>query len=222
MNGRGRTVRRVARRRPNRKTTDNAMKKYALILTALAAFSTASAQVAWNARGGMNFSWWHSASHVRAMTGYKVGAGMDYAFADGWSVQPSLLLSAKGAELDLNESAFTGFRQLYLELPVELRLHCRVGEKQAVIISAGPYVGLGIAGNISSKNGDESLSTFGRNGLRRFDVGAGIGAAYEFYSFMVGADFQTGFRKLGRGEGYSTAWGNPRNAGFSLWVGYIF
>ena len=57
-------------------------------------------KVSWNAKAGLNLSNWTGADVQgnNAKLGFKVGVGMEYAFNNIWSLQPSLFLSTKGTK----------------------------------------------------------------------------------------------------------------------------
>ncbi len=70
-------------------------RKFLFVLLALVSVM-ASAQVTWNAKAGLNVSNYTGDGRGDAKIGFKLGAGLDYAFNDTWSLQPSLLLITKG------------------------------------------------------------------------------------------------------------------------------
>lgn len=66
-----------------------------------ALFAVASfAQVSWNAKAGINMSSFSGADGLDMKVGYQLGVGMEYAFNDTWSLQPSLLFITKGAKAE--------------------------------------------------------------------------------------------------------------------------
>jgi hypothetical protein len=164
---------------------------------------------------------------------------MEYSFNKTWAIQPSLLLSSKGAK----ESGIT-YNALYLELPVMAAARIRLTDKIDLVFNLGPYFAIGVGGKtkIEADNGEYTLNTFSETEMpllteegvvnvdiqpmKRFDVGVGLGIAVEFGSFVVAYDSKLGFINVG---GYIKGGGsigllpmNFRNQNLSLGIGYKF
>lgn len=166
----------------------------------------------WNAKVGMNISNYTGDSDLNAKIGFKVGGGFEYGFNDTWSLQPSLFLSTKGAKKD-NYSV----NAMYLELPVMAAARFNVADNTNIVVNAGPYLACGVGGKtkIDMGDGEFSVKTFGDDGLRRFDLGLGVGVAAEFGQIIVGLDGGFGFLNVAKGQ-------NAKNMNFSVTLGYKF
>lgn len=156
--------------------------------------AVASAQITWNAKVGINASNFTSDLKGDAKLGFKIGGGLDYAFNQTWSLQPSLLITSKGAK-DSEDGTDETVNAVYLELPIMVAAHVAVSDKADLLVNAGPYLAYGIAGKTTGKaDGVEvSVDTFGDIlPFRRFDAGLGIGVGLDFGKFVVSLDSEFG------------------------------
>jgi hypothetical protein len=153
---------------------DNMKKLLLLLIIILGCNMLTMAQdskVSWNAKAGLNLSNWTGADVQgnNAKLGFKVGVGMEYAFNNIWSLQPSLFLSTKGTKYSESGLKVT-VNQMYLDLPVYIQARVHIEGDTNLLFSAGPYVAYGIGGKISSNLGTNDTNTFGKNGLDEFDA----------------------------------------------------
>ncbi|MBP1593671.1 MAG: hypothetical protein H6Q12_689 [Bacteroidetes bacterium] len=182
-------------------------------------------KVSWNAKAGLNISNWTGGDSegTDAKLGFKVGVGMEYAFDNIWSLQPSLFLSTKGtkySEVIEGYSTKLTVNQMYLELPVNIQARVHIEGETNLLFSAGPYIAYGIGGKTSFdiSNIGTDIDTFGNDGLGldEFDAGLGFGVGLEFGKVLVGLDGQVGLTKLKDVEGAA------KNINFSVTLGYKF
>lgn len=174
-------------------------------------------KVSWNAKAGLNLSNWTGADVQgnNAKLGFKIGVGMEYAFNNIWSLQPSLFLSTKGTKYSESGLKVT-VNQMYLDLPVYVQARVHIEGDTNLIFSAGPYIAYGIGGKISSNISSNDADTFGNDGLDEFDAGVGFGVGLEFGKVLVGLDGQVGSVNLKDVEGAA------KNINFSVTLGYKF
>lgn len=210
--------------------------KKSLIFVLFALVSIVSySQISWNAKVGMNMSNLTDVDDSSMKIGYNVGVGMEYQISDMWSIQPSLMLTTKGAKTDLSvsESGYSvkteeTYNPMYLELPIMAAARFAVSDNMNIVVSAGPYLAYGIGGKYknevsASYQGEtesvtEKSDIFGKDGLdaKRFDFGLGVGVALEINKFFVGLNGEFGLTKLTDGDNA------PKNTNFSIGVGYKF
>ena len=196
--------------------------KKGLIFVLFALVSIVSySQISWNAKVGMNMSNYTGDMDTDMKIGFNVGVGMEYQFSDMWSIQPSLMLTQKGAKI-IEDGETMKFNPMYLEIPVLAAARFAVADNQNIVVKAGPYFAFGVAGKV--KVGDDKADFFGDGddqfGGKRFDCGIGVGVAYEIGKFFVGLDGEFGFTNVVdfKSDGVS----NPKNMNFSIGVGYKF
>lgn len=179
----------------------------------------AQGEIFWNVKAGMNISNFTSGDNTKAKIGFRAGVGMEYAFTEMWSLQPSLLFTTKGTKVDAPLLDMT-INAMYLELPVNAAARFRIGDYSSIVVSAGPYIAYGVGGKTTSKLEDareEKVNTFRDNGAKRFDFGLGTGVAYEFGQIFISADAQFGLLKV-----MDLGTDSPKNLNFAIGLGYRF
>ncbi|WP_420187928.1 porin family protein [Bacteroides pyogenes] len=197
--------------------------KKGLIFVLFALVSIVSySQVSWNAKVGMNLSNVTQIDDSKVKAGFQAGVGMEYAFNELWSIQPSLLFTTKGFKLDAAGKTLTA-NPMYLELPVMAAVRFAVADGQNVVIKAGPYIAYGLGGKY--KFAGEKVDFFGDTkvagvtvvkGADKFDAGLGVGVAYEINRIFIDLTGEIGLTKLYDAEK------SPKNMNFSVGVGYKF
>ena len=189
------------------------MKKSVLLILFAMIVSTSFAQVTWNVKAGMNVSsYWDEDADTKSKVGFRIGGGMEYAFTEMFSLQPSVFVTSKGVKGKGVVKGVT-INQVYLETPVMFAVRFKFENDMAIVVSAGSYFAYGIAGKM--KLGGEKVSTFGDADFERFDLGLGSGVAFEFGKFNVSLDGQFGLLEV-----YEDS--DMRNMNFSIGVGYRF
>lgn len=214
------------------------MKKIILVAVFALLGTGAFAQVSFNAKAGLNLSKWmgSDAGDAKIKAGFKVGVGMEYQFNDLISLQPSLMLATKGWQhkesysvLGVSGNVKASVNQAYLELPIMVGFRFNIGGNTNIVLSAGPYLGVGIGGKSKIKlsgditwadlgltQDDATANTFGEDSnLKRFDAGLGVGAAVEFGSMSVGFDTEFGLVNLSENA-------KMKNMSVGIGVGYRF
>jgi hypothetical protein len=140
------------------------------------------AQVNMAVRGGLNLSsinFYDFKPEKRSLVRLSGGLMFDFAFDDNWSLNTGLVYSGKGVKHTRTPStgkidSFT-VRLNYIELPVSIAYRLAEKESTNFIIGAGPYLGYGFNGTISTVNSNrpatEHLHKKETDQYRRFDFG---------------------------------------------------
>ncbi|MEY8685286.1 porin family protein [Bacteroides sp. AN502(2024)] len=215
--------------------------KKGLIFVLFALVSIVSySQISWNAKVGMNMSNLSGLEESSMKVGFNVGVGMEYQFTEMWSIQPSLMFSAKGAKQDFSQNGEkyeSTYSPMYLELPIMAAARFAVAENQNIVVKAGPYLAYGIGGKVKNSwsDGEESAEvkydifkdTKDEDGdiyaaAKKFDLGIGVGVAYEINKFFVDLTGSFGLTKLCDGINAKGEKTSVKNMNFSIGVGYKF
>lgn len=198
------------------------MKRNFLIIIALMLSTTIRAQdriISWNIKAGMNISNFVSVDDAKSKIGFRGGIGIDVAFTEMWSVQPSIMFTSKGGkiETDMSEEKINAW---YLELPIMGAARFHVAENASIVLSAGPYIAVGIGGKTTinlQRVIEDEVSTFGGERANRFDTGVGLGAALEYRRFILAFEAQLGLIKV-----MDVGDKSPKNLNFAISLGYRF
>lgn len=157
------------------------------------------------------------------MTGFHAGLTFDLPLgSSGFYLQPGVLYSRKGAEIDNQTKIKIG----YVEIPLNFIYKPILGTGN-MLLGFGPYVGIGIGGKVESPGGDADIkfnSDYDMSDpapqFKRIDGGANLLAGYEFANKLsLQLNAQLGLMKINP-KPYDNA--SVKNTGFGLSLGYKF
>lgn len=215
------------------------------LMTFVFAAVSASAQLSFGVKAGLNMSTITDVEDSDMKIGYKVGPTVEYMFAPNMGIQSGLLLSSKGVKSSLsyhddyenetiNQDATINSN--YLELPILFAYKFAIAPDTKVYLNAGPYLAYGIFGKTKFKytidgySGDYEVKydTFGDDyydenlethypGMERFDFGLSFGAGMEITKFNFGLNYDLGLKKV-----YDVDGDSPKNSNFWISAGYKF
>lgn len=191
------------------------MKKVLFLLVMAVAAISASAQITWNAKGGVGIAHcWGDADGLSSHFVGKIGAGIEKPLTSNWSLMPSLEVAWKGCKFEGGKVDI-----FYVQVPVLAAYRLNLNDSWNMTLKAGPYIGVGVYGNVKADGGgSENLFS---NGGKRLDAGLDLGIDFEYHRFVFGVEYELGFTPLLKddsdGETYSV-----RNAAFYATVGYKF
>ena len=179
-------------------------------------------------KGGLNLTSLYvddvSKEHMKA--GFNAGIFAKLPVTKGFSIQPELLYSVKGAK-DTYSNFVQGdgeyrFNLGYMELPVL----AVVNITQNFNIHAGPYVGYLVSANVKDVNSNGSIegaSDLKADNFNRWDVGLAGGVGFDISAFTLGARYNYGLSNIGKSGSLSgDLTKNSKNAGLSIYVGFAF
>lgn len=187
-------------------------------MIALVGFS----QVRWDVKVGMSFSNQTKLDDAKALPGFTLGVGMDYAFTDNWSFQPGLMISSKGYKYK-EEGWKSTTRPIYLDIPLLATYKVNITDDVKFVIDAGPYLAVGLGGKYKDDDNDD-WKVFDKDGedWKRFDLGIQWGIGVELSEhYLINLTGQNGFitpydfPNEYKGD-------KPRNMTFTIGVGYRF
>ncbi|OAV69892.1 hypothetical protein Barb6XT_00230 [Bacteroidales bacterium Barb6XT] len=235
------------------------MKKVFFLIVALLIVTNADAQVSFSAKvagglpgyiGDVDETVSDKNHDSKFKAGFKIGAGVDYALFDNFSLQSGLFFSQKGAKYEGEESEGDGapvvtttgtYNPLYLEIPVLAAYKFRVTDHVKLSVSAGPYLAYGLGGKAKIEEaydiikGTVDANLFSKTEIKgekisntpfnRFDAGLAFGAGAEIGKILVSLNYDLGLSNI-----YTNKNNNEddnkkyslKNSGFWLGVGYKF
>jgi len=179
-------------------------------------------------KGGLNLTSLYvddvSKEHMKA--GFNAGIFAKLPITTGFSIQPELLYSVKGAK-DTYSNFVQGdgeyrFNLNYMELPVL----AVVNLTRNFNIHAGPYLGYLVAANVKNVNSQGSIvgaTDLKADDFNRWDVGLAGGVGFDVSAFTLGARYNYGLSDIGKSGNLSgDLTKNSKNAGVSIYVGFAF
>lgn len=195
------------------------MKKLFLIACVMFMAMSASAQITWNAKGGVGIAHcWGDAKGLKPAVVGKLGVGIEKPLSSNWSLMPSFEVALKGCKIDwakvADGSESSRMNALYLQIPVMAAYRININDSWNTTLKAGPYFAVGVYGDIDGYNIFKSED--GADGASRFDVGLDLGVDFEYHRFVFGVEYELGFISM------SPVKDSVRNGAFYATVGWKF
>lgn len=211
------------------------MKIKSNFLCALALFFTASfgmlqaqndenVTTEFGVKGGFNMSnlYQNDADDNNVLYGFNAGVYATLPISDFIAIQPELLYTTKGAELEYNNAFAEGnakFKLNYIELP----LLVRVNITKNFNIHAGGYASYLVSSKVTGDgdiNFDENIDT---DDLNKFDAGLSAGVGVDFSPISIGVRYNYGLTTVGKertvaGTTYTVP--DAKNSNLSLYLSY--
>lgn len=186
------------------------MKKYILSVgTVLLGLTTLNAQtIDFGVKAGVNISdIREEIADTKMKTGLYVGGYMNYKFNDKMSLQPELLFSVQGANIDEEDEDFT-FKYINIPLMFQYEIYDNLN------VELGPQVGLLLKGDLD--NGTEERDV--KEHLSKVDFGMNVGATYQLNNGLnFSARYNLGLSNVYDGDFFED---EGKNSVISIGVGY--
>jgi len=178
------------------------MKKLSLLVVLIVSLSfVTKAQMNFGIKAGLNMATitGDDVTDTKLKPSYQVGAVAQFQMSDAFSIQPSLILSGKGTK-DSEVDDYS-MNLNYLEVPINA-----VYNISGFQIFAGPYLGVGLFGNINFAEEEVDVeftgdvtedSSMDKVQVNGFDYGFNVGAGYMLNeSFQIQANYGLGLGNL--------------------------
>ncbi|MBC7848309.1 MAG: PorT family protein [Chitinophagaceae bacterium] len=200
----------------------------ALLLGGTALFAQKKTQLI--LKGGVNFANISveddgDVNEASMLTSFHAGLGVNVPITPGFYFQPALLVTGKGSKLQSGSTTDNTYYKsttnpIYLELPLNFIGKIPLAENTGIILGAGPYVAMGIAGKnkvegkfsgvafnsenkIDFSNDDPTTVNYeedaGIGKMKRFDLGANLLAGLDFGRVSLTGQYGLGFTKIASG-----------------------
>lgn len=199
------------------------MKKVLFLAIALVTFSFANAQeVSYGLKAGLNYSNWSFSTEdmgdFDSRLSFHVGGVVELGLSDKFSVQPEILYSSVGAQIDSSELTARVasddkivFALDYLSIPVMAKYYVAEGFS----LEAGPQIGILLSANYKFDGESEDI----KEGYKSTDFSAGIGAGYKMENgLFINARYVLGLSNIWEDSG--DEW--EKNNAFQFSLGYKF
>jgi hypothetical protein len=162
--------------------------------------SGSSVKTIFGIKGGANLSnlYVDEINDENAKFGFQVGFFAKGAITENFAIQPELIYSQKGAELDYDNifaSSKTAIKLHYVELPV-----LAVINFGKLNIHAGPYISYlaGVTVKNKSDNGDDFEEEIDKDNFESFDYGLAGGLGIDGDGIGFGVRYNYGLKEIGK------------------------
>jgi hypothetical protein len=197
------------------------MKKVLFFAIAVMTFSFANAQdVSYGLKAGLNYSNWSFSNEdmgdFDSRLSFHVGGVVELGLSEKFSVQPELLYSSVGAQMDLSEASRAASDNFvyaldYLSIPVMAKYYVAEGFS----LEVGPQIGVLLSAKAKYDGESEDV----KDSFKSTDFSAGIGAGYKMENgLFINARYVLGLSNVLEDSG--DEWG--KNNAFQFSLGYKF
>ncbi len=190
------------------------MKKLFCLICMGLFIATASAQITWNAKGGLGLAKCIGEGETGNKFVAKAGVGIEKPLNANWSLMPSLELAWKGYDIDEEGYSETA-DMFYVQIPVLAAYRMNLNDNWNLALKAGPYIAYGIFGNVSVSGYGESESIDVFDVAERLDIGLDFGVDFEYHRYVIGAEYEFGLTSISKE-------GDVKTSAFYVTVGYKF
>jgi hypothetical protein len=180
-------------------------------------------------KGGINFTNLRTpdVDDRNMKVGGNVGVYAKLPVSSGFSIQPELLYSMKGAQLNYNSALMGSGKYKYNLNYVELPLLAVFNVGKNFNIHVGPYAAFLASAKVKDVDASGNVnhtSEFNKDDFRTFDYGLAGGVGFDVNNFTLGARYNYGLNEIGKpGTSFAgEAANNAKNSGFSIYVGFAF
>jgi hypothetical protein len=179
-------------------------------------------------KGGVNLTnmYVKDVSDENMKVGFNAGFFAKLPVTRGFSIQPELLYTSKGAKETYNNfiegKGEYRFNLNYIELPVLAVINVA----RNFNVHVGPYVSYLAAANIKDlkDNGTiQNVTDLKADNFNRIDYGVAGGLGIDISNFTIGARYNYGFREIGKSGSLSgELTKDSKNSAISLYIGLGF
>ncbi len=178
-------------------------------------------------KGGLNLSnlYTDQADDNNLKGGLNLGLYAKVPLAKGFSIQPELVYSSKGAKLTYNNILFGKgeyrFNLNYVEVPVLAVINIASN----LNIQGGGYVSYLVSANIKDLKNDGTINNIKdlkAENFNRFDYGLVGGIGIDVMNFTIGARYNYGLKEVGDSGLSGRLTKNSKNSVIALYIGLGF
>ncbi len=185
-------------------------------------------------KGGLNLTnlYVDNANDEHLKAGFNAGLYAKLPVTKGFSIQPELLYTVKGAKETYGDNFFSNianggsgeyrFNLGYVELPVLAVINI----VKNLNIHVGPYVSYLTNANVKKVNDDGTIQgaeNLKVDDFKRFDWGLVGGLGLDIQNFTIGARYNYGLEQIGKSGNLSGDLAkDSKNAGVSVYLGFAF
>jgi opacity protein-like surface antigen len=212
------------------------MKMQSNFLCALTLFLTASfgmlhaqdtnVTTEFGVKGGFNMSnlYQGDADDNNILYGFNAGLYATLPISDFIAIQPEILYTTKGAELEYNNAFASGdakFKLNYIEVP----LLVRVNITKNFNVHAGGYASYLVSSKVKGTGDFEFDEDVDTDDLNKFDAGIAAGVGVDFNPISIGLRYNYGLTKVGKdrtdalGNSFNTL-GDAKNSNLTVYLSY--
>lgn len=195
------------------------MKKSFLFIAAMllsTGFVAAQEFVYFGAKGGLNFSnfsgdGWSGFDDGKARTAYHLGMLAEIPVSERFSIQPEVLYSAQGYDIQrIDDGQDVEFQLDYITVPILAKVYVFEG----LSLEAGPQLGFLVQNEVE---GPGATMEMDKDNFNNFDLSLGLGASFKLNTFFLYGRYNAGMTDIYESEGVEA-----KNSVIQAGVGMLF
>jgi len=177
-------------------------------------------------KGGFNMSNFLSnddeANDENVLYGFNAGVYATLPISDFVAIQPEILFTTRGSEVDYNNAGLSGtakFKLNYIEVP----LLVRVNITKNFNVHAGGYASYLVSSKLKGEGSFDFNEGVDTDDLNKFDAGIAAGVGVDFNPISIGLRYNYGLTTVGKERtvlGTTTTFPDVKNSNLSLYVSY--
>jgi hypothetical protein len=177
-------------------------------------------------KGGFNMSNFLSdnneATDKNVLYGFNAGVYATLPISDFIAIQPEILFTTKGAELEYDNAFASGntkFRLNYIEVP----LLVRVNITKNFNVHAGGYASYLVSSKVTGDGTFNFNEDVDPDDLNKFDAGLSAGVGVDFAPISIGLRYNYGLTTIGKERtvaGTTYTFPDAKNSNLSLYLSY--
>lgn len=154
--------------------------------------------------------------------GFNAGVYATLPISDFVAIQPEILFTTKGSELEYNNAFATGnakFRLNYIEVP----LLVRVNVTKNFNVHAGAYASYLVSSKLTGEGDFQFDQDVDTEDLNKFDAGLSAGVGVDFNPISIGLRYNYGLTTVGKERtvaGTTYTFPDAKNSNLSLYLSY--
>lgn len=207
---------------------------YALSLFMMTSFGVVSAQSStvvgpeFGIKAGVNMSNLYSddVDDKNVLWGFNAGVFAAFPIADNVFIQPEILYTTKGAELEYNSDIISGtskFKLGYVEVPLLVRFNLTENFNIHVGGYASYLVNAKVTNDTDGGDGLDFDEDLDADDFQRFDAGLSAGVGLDFNPISIGLRYNYGLTTIGKEReafGNTYTFPDAKNSNLSLYLAY--
>jgi hypothetical protein len=175
-------------------------------------------------KGGLNMSnlYQNDADDENVLYGFNAGVYATLPVSDFIAIQPELLYTTKGAELQYDNAFASGnskFRLNYIELPILVRVNITKNFN----VQAGGYASYLVDSKVTGDGDINFEQNIDPDDLNKFDAGLSAGVGVDFSPVSIGLRYNYGLTTIGKERtvaGTTYTFPDAKNSNLSLYLSY--
>jgi hypothetical protein len=178
-------------------------------------------------KGGVNLSnlYVQDVGYENLKVGANAGLFAKIPVTRGFSIQPEVLYTMKGSQVNYNNLLFGSGKYRYNLNYIEMPVLAVVNVAKNFNVHFGPYGSLLTSAKVKKVDADgnvNGVTELNKDNFNSFDYGAAAGLGFDVENVSLGARYNYGLREVGKEGRASDLTKGSKNSVISFYIGFGF